>query len=71
MRRHDPDQGANVGWVVPKEGDLWVDAMAIPEGSPNKEAAHAFIDFVLRPEVQAWVVDNVSTRSPTPRRWGW
>jgi spermidine/putrescine transport system substrate-binding protein len=61
----DVDQGANVRWVVPKEGsDLWVDTMTILADSPNKEAAHAFIDFVLRPEVQAWVVDNISYKVP-------
>jgi spermidine/putrescine transport system substrate-binding protein len=61
----DATVGANVKWVVPKEGsDLWVDTMTILEGSPNKEAAHAFIDFVLRPEVQAWVVDNISYKVP-------
>jgi len=61
----DPEQGANVKWVVPKEGsDLWVDTMTILEGSPNKEAAHAFIDFVLRPEVHSWVVDNISYKVP-------
>ena len=61
----DKDQGANVRWVVPKEGsDLWVDTMTILEDSPNKEAAHAFIDFILRPEVQAWVVDNISYKVP-------
>jgi spermidine/putrescine transport system substrate-binding protein len=61
----DPDQGANVKWVVPKEGsDLWVDTMTILEDSPNKEAAHAFIDFILRPEVHAWVVDNISYKVP-------
>jgi spermidine/putrescine transport system substrate-binding protein len=61
----DPDQGANVRWVVPKEGsDLWVDTMTILEESPNKEAAHAFIDYILRPEVQAWVVDNISYKVP-------
>jgi spermidine/putrescine transport system substrate-binding protein len=61
----DPDQGANVKWVVPSEGsDLWVDTMTILEDSPNKEAAHAFIDFILRPEVHAWVVDNISYKVP-------
>lgn len=61
----DPDHGANVRWVVPKEGsDLWVDTMTILADSPNQAAAHAFIDFVLRPEVQAWVVDNVRYKVP-------
>jgi spermidine/putrescine transport system substrate-binding protein len=61
----DPEQGTNVKWVVPKEGsDLWVDTMTILEGSPNKEAAHAFIDFVLRPEIHSWVVENISYKVP-------
>ncbi len=61
----DPDQGANVKWVVPKEGsDLWVDTMTILKDSPNQAAAHAFIDFILRPEIQSWVVDNISYKVP-------
>lgn len=61
----DPDQGANVKWVVPKEGsDLWVDTMTIVKDSPNQEAAHAFIDFILRPEVHSWAVENISYKVP-------
>lgn len=61
----DPDVGSKVGWVVPSEGsDLWVDTMTILESSPNKEAAHAFIDYILRPDVQSWVVENISYKVP-------
>ncbi len=61
----DPDQGANVRWVVPKEGsDLWVDTMTIIKDSPNQEAAHAFIDFILRPEIHSWAVENISYKVP-------
>lgn len=61
----DRDQGTDVRWVVPREGsDLWVDTMTIIRESPNQAAAHAFIDFVLRPEVQSWVVENVSYKVP-------
>src|SRR3546814_665489 len=39
----------DIGYVVPKEGCLlWEDTLAIPNGAPHPENAHAFIDFVLR-----------------------
>lgn len=39
-------------YVIPEEGsNVWVDAMCIPKTSENVEAAHAFIDFMCRPEI--------------------
>ncbi len=47
-------QGVHVQYVVPLEGSqLWEDDWAIAAGAPHPEAAHAFLDFVLRPEVAA------------------
>jgi spermidine/putrescine transport system substrate-binding protein len=44
-------ENADVRFVVPKEGsDVWTDTMVVLDSSENQEAAHAFIDFVLRPE---------------------
>jgi spermidine/putrescine transport system substrate-binding protein len=41
-------------WVIPEEGfALWVDCFAIPKGFNSKYAAHLFMDYCLRPEVQA------------------
>ena len=41
-------------WVEPEEGfALWVDNFAIPKGFNSKYAAHLFMDYCLRPEVQA------------------
>lgn len=43
-----------LAYVIPEEGTLiWVDAMTIPAGAPNPEAAHAFIDYILDPRVGA------------------
>jgi len=37
-----------------KEGaQVWFDQMAIPRDAPNPEAAHRFLDFMMRPEVAA------------------
>lgn len=39
-------------YVLPAEGaHRFIDIFAIPAGAPHKEAAHAFINYVLRPDV--------------------
>lgn len=41
-------------YVVPKEGgELWVDAHVTPKGAANPAAAHAWIDFVYKPKINA------------------
>lgn len=43
-------------YVLPVEGaHRFVDNLAIPVDAPHPEAAHAFLDYVLRPEVSARV----------------
>ncbi len=55
----------NIKFVVPAEGsDLWVDVMVIPKSSKNKEAAHAFVNYVLQADVQSWVVENILYKVP-------
>ncbi len=47
-------QGVPIGYVVPGEGSqLWEDDWAIAADAPHADLAHAFLDFVLRPEVAA------------------
>ena len=47
-------EGVPVDFVVPKEGaPATIDALAIPKKAKNKEAAHRFIDFILRGDVMA------------------
>ncbi|WP_084961423.1 polyamine ABC transporter substrate-binding protein [Thermoactinospora rubra] len=60
-----PTTEKNIGWVVPKEGsDLWVDTMVIMKSSKNKEAAHAFINYVLSPEIHSWAAENIGYKVP-------
>ena len=55
----------NVEFVVPSEGsDLFADTMVILESSENKEAAHAFINFVLEPENHVKVAELVLYKVP-------
>jgi len=55
----------NIVYVIPDEGsDLWVDTMVVTSASENKEAAHAFIDFVLGAENGQWVAENILYKTP-------
>lgn len=46
------EQPGRFAYVLPREGaHLFIDNLAIPKGADDVEAAHRFIDYVLRPEV--------------------
>jgi spermidine/putrescine transport system substrate-binding protein len=56
-------------YVVAKEGgELWVDAYVIPRGAPNRNAAHAWIDFVYGPRNNAYETTYTYFGSPLQRR---
>ncbi len=43
-----------IAYRLPKEGNLvWFDTLAIPADVPNRAGAHAFINFVMKPEIAA------------------
>ena len=49
-----------LAYVIPKEGGtLWIDNLAIPKGARNVDAAYAFLDFVMEPEIAAKIVNHV------------
>jgi putrescine transport system substrate-binding protein len=53
-RAAEAEQGVEIAYSIPKEGALmWFDQMAIPADAPHPEEAHAFINYILRPEVAA------------------
>ena len=55
----------NIKFVVPSEGsDLWTDTMTVLKTSENQEAAMAFINYILEPEVHSWVVENILYKVP-------
>ena len=60
-RAAEADNGITVKYSIPNEGtQMWFDMMAIPADAPNKENAHAFIDFLMRPEVIAQATNYVN-----------
>jgi spermidine/putrescine transport system substrate-binding protein len=61
----DKPGNPNIAFIVPKEGGtIWMDNMAIVNDSPNKDMAHTFIDFMLRPEIAARNADYVLYITP-------
>ncbi|CAK0749811.1 hypothetical protein CCP1ISM_3510001 [Azospirillaceae bacterium] len=41
-------------YAYPREGTfMWSDVLVVPKGAPNRAAAIAFINFLLRPEIAA------------------
>jgi spermidine/putrescine transport system substrate-binding protein len=53
----DPDRWQ---WVLGSPAtELWMDNWAIAAGAPHPEAAHAFINFVLQPDLQLAQVDYI------------
>ncbi|MBI0433891.1 extracellular solute-binding protein [Roseomonas sp. KE0001] len=60
-------RGVEIGYVQPREGaQLWFDMLAIPADAPNPAAAHAFIDFLLRPAVMAGITNQVRYPNAVP-----
>lgn len=58
-------ENKNVEFVVPTEGsDLFADVMTVMESSENKEAAHAFLNFVLEPANHLKVAELVLYKVP-------
>jgi len=55
----------NISYIIPKEGTaLWFDMMAIPKDAPNADNAHAFINYIMRPDVIAPITDYVAYANP-------
>lgn len=51
-------KGVDIRYVIPKEGaTLAIDTLAIPADAPHPDTAHAFINFILRPEIAAEISD--------------
>ncbi len=59
-RAAEADQGVEIAYSIPKEGaEMWFDQMAIPADAPHPEEAHAFINYMMKPEVAALATNYV------------
>jgi putrescine transport system substrate-binding protein len=56
-----------VHYIAPREGaQLGFDMLAIPADAPHKEAALAFINFLLQPDVMAGITNTVRYANAVP-----
>ena len=66
-RAREAGRGVELRYLAPPAGaHLWFDMLAIPADAPHPEAAHAFIDFLLRPAVMAGVSGVVRYPNAVP-----
>ncbi|MGE4528546.1 MAG: polyamine ABC transporter substrate-binding protein [Rhodospirillaceae bacterium] len=60
-RAQEAKNGVNIRYIIPKEGAvLWTDMMLIPKDAPDPAEAHAYINFIMKPEVVAKISNFVS-----------
>jgi putrescine transport system substrate-binding protein len=53
-RAAEAKNGVEIGYAIPKEGaQMFFDNLAIPKDAAHAAEAHAFIDYLLRPDVAA------------------
>ncbi|MBI3512632.1 MAG: polyamine ABC transporter substrate-binding protein [Proteobacteria bacterium] len=81
-RAREAGRGVTVAYAIPREGALlWLDGMVLPKDARNLDAAHRFLDFLMRPEIvvettnrlgyangnraSAALVDDAIKRDPT------
>ncbi|MCC7283075.1 MAG: extracellular solute-binding protein [Acetobacteraceae bacterium] len=69
-RAEEAGRGVQVDYVAGREGaQLWHDMLAIPRDAPNAASAHAFINFLLRPDVMAEISNKTRYPNAVPASW--
>lgn len=59
------EENENLEFYFPEEGfNLFIDAICIPKGCQNKEAAEAYINFLCDPEISAANLDYIGYSTP-------
>ncbi len=55
----------NLEYVVPKEGtNIWIDSWVITKDAPHMDNAHAFIDFMCRPDIALLNYEYLTYHTP-------
>ncbi len=58
-------ENSAIAYIYPSEGaNFWVDSFVIPIGAKNIENAHAFINFMLRPDIAKACVEENGFATP-------
>jgi putrescine transport system substrate-binding protein len=60
-------EGTEIAYLIPSEGaPTLYDVLAIPADAPHPQNAHAFINYILQPEVVADITNTVFYANPNP-----
>ena len=66
-RADEAENGVEIAYIIPKEGaGLWFDMLAIPADATHVENAHAFLNYLMRPDVMAGITNYVWYPNPIP-----
>ena len=64
-RAVEAENGIEIAYSIPQEGaGIWFDMLAIPKDAKNVAEAHAFINYLMRPDVIAGVTNYVAYANP-------
>ena len=64
-RAEEAGRSDEIIYIIPKEGiAMWADLLAIPKDAKNVDEAHAFINYLLRPDVIAKISNYVAYANP-------
>jgi len=59
------DENENLEYVIPMQGAAkWFDCFVIPKSSKHKEEAYAFLNYILRPEINAAIASEFWYATP-------
>ena len=71
-RAEEAGNGIEIAYSLPTEGaQHWFDMMAIPSDAPNPDAAHAWINFIMDPQVTADITNYVCYANANLPRCRW
>lgn len=60
VRAEEAGKPIDIAYSIPKEGaEVYFDVMAIPADAPHPEEAHAFINYILEPQVAAEITNYI------------
>src|SRR5205085_936744 len=64
-RAREAESGVEIAFRVPRQGaQMSIDMLGIPADAPHPDNAHAFINYILRPDVIAAISNAVSYPNP-------
>jgi len=64
-RAREAESPVEIAFRVPREGaQMSIDMLGIPVDAPHPENAHAFINYILRPDIMAAITNAVSYPNP-------